>query len=77
MSKTQQLNIRLTTQQQDVIHAAVFVRELRSPQALFDPLLEEMTDRLLTDAEVASAVSLRHRTRSRAAKPSRAKPARS
>jgi hypothetical protein len=59
MAKTPQLNIRLTKEQDDVIAAAVFVRELRSPQTLLEPLLEKLTNDLLSDPEISQAVRLR------------------
>jgi len=55
--------VRLTEEQNDAIQAAVFVRELRSPQVLFEPLLEALATELLADAGVAEAVKLRRKRR--------------
>ena len=59
MAKTPQINVRLTQAQEDVIAAAVFVRDLRSPQALLEPLVEQLADELMRDPDVANAVRLR------------------
>ena len=62
MSKTQ-LNVRLTPHVQDVLDAAVFVRGLRSPQPLLEPLLDRLVAELLEDERVSAALRLREQHR--------------
>lgn len=66
MPRDPQLNVRLTEAQRDAIQAAVFVRDLRSPQPLLDPLLEQLAAALMDDPVVAAAVALRKNAKSAA-----------
>ena len=43
----------------DAIQAAVFVRDLRSPQPLVGPVVEELAAELADDPAVAAAIELR------------------
>jgi hypothetical protein len=54
-----QFNVRVTREVHDAIAATVFVRELRSPQQLLGPLIENYVDELLEDDKVVSALKLR------------------
>ena len=50
-----QLNIRLTQEQHDVLQAAAFVRDLRSPQDVITPMLTDLVADLLTNENVVKA----------------------
>lgn len=43
----------------DAIQAAVFVRDLRSPQPLIGPMVEQFAAELVADPAVAAAIELR------------------
>jgi hypothetical protein len=58
-SETDQVNIRVSKDVVDALDAAVFVRELRSPQELLRPVVEKLGESLAADPKIKAALRLR------------------
>ena len=59
MAKGPQLNVQVSSAALDAIQAAVFVRDLRSPQPLIAPVVEKFAAGLAEDPAIAAAIQLR------------------
>lgn len=63
LASRKQLNVRVSESVRDTIDAAVFVRDLRGPQELVEPALEQLAGLLRLDPLIQEALRLRARGR--------------
>lgn len=59
MPRLRQINVRISEEAHRALVAAVFVRDLRSPQEILGPAVEEVARELMQDKAIAQAVNLR------------------
>lgn len=58
-----QINLQVEQSTADLLDAAVFIRNLRSPQELLKPLVEGLATELARDPRISEAASLRAQER--------------